>query len=81
MKFTCNGFQPVTAEGFDQAAEIFAGRMARREFGRSSRVGALRRDGTRVDGGMAEFDAFIGRRTGQNQTTGRNVRFSVFCAA
>jgi hypothetical protein len=59
-----------------EAAAIFAARLARREFGkrgeaRTCTIGSYSQDGT-----LGEFSAFIGLTKG-NETTGRNVSFTV----
>lgn len=62
-----------------EAAELFALRAARREFGRGrARVGALRMDSYRIDGKMEEFEAFIGYATGLHEVSGHNIRFCVY---
>ena len=75
--FHCNGFRSVRAEGILDAAEVFARRAARRAFGRRGIVRILREDCYSPDYSLIEFEAFIGYASGHNQTTGRNVRFTV----
>ena len=76
--FRCEKHKPVYADTMQDAAEIFALRKAIAEFGRRAQVGALRMDCWAQDGRFAEFEAFIGRPSGLNQTTGYNVHFTVF---
>jgi hypothetical protein len=76
--YTCENHKPINAESFTAAAEIFALRKARATYGRSGRVGALRLDSYSVNGRLAEFDAFIGRPSGRNETSGANVRFTIY---
>lgn len=63
-----------------QAAEIFAERKARAEFGKRGRVGAIQQNCHSVDQSFAEYDAFIGYASSARETTGRNVRFTVHCS-
>lgn len=75
--YHCSGFRSVRAEGILEAAEVFAKRAARRAFGRRGIVRVLREDSYAPDYSLIEFEAFIGYASGQNETTGRNVRFTV----
>lgn len=75
--YHCNGFRSVRAAGILDAAEVFAKRAARRAFGRRGLVRVLREDSYATDYSMIEFEAFIGYASGLNETTGRNVRFTV----
>lgn len=75
--FHCSGHRSVRAEGILEAAEVFAKRAARRAFGRRGIVRVLREDSYAPDYSLIEFEAFIGYASGQNETTGRNVRFTV----
>lgn len=74
-KYTSTGHAPVLAESNRDAAELIALRKARREFGKGGRVGALQWVGMAPNASWHEYSAFIGRRTGQRETTGHNVRF------
>lgn len=67
----------VGADDMREAAMVFAGRLARKSFGRRADVRVLRQDCTSFDYRMAEYEAFIGLTSG-NETTGRNVRFTVW---
>lgn len=75
--FHCNGHRSVRAEGIRDAAKVFALREARRAFGKRGLVRILYVDCCTEDGTLAEFEAFIGYASGHNETTGRNVRFTV----
>lgn len=75
--YHCNGFRSVRASGILEAAEVFARRAARRAFGRRGLVRVLREDSYAPDYSMIEFEAFIGYPSGHNETTGRNIRFTV----
>jgi hypothetical protein len=77
-KYTCEGMRPVLAESFTEAAQVFAARMARKNYGKKSNVGALRLDSHPPDHSYAIFDAFIGYRSGLNETTGHNVSLHVY---
>jgi hypothetical protein len=80
--FRVDGCRPIWAESANDAAEITAGRMARREYGRRARVGTLRCDCWTQDNSVVTWEAFIGRKTGLHETTGRNVWFqTVFVEA
>jgi hypothetical protein len=75
--FGCSGFRSVRAEGIEEAAEIFAVRAARREYGRRGYcrtflVGSYSRDYS-----LIECSAFIGYPTGLNETTGHNIYLTV----
>lgn len=60
-----------------EAAEVFANRMARKKYGRSGYCRTCKMDSYSQDGTLAQFSAFIGYTTGQNETTGNNVNFTV----
>jgi hypothetical protein len=78
MKFTCNGFQSVTAENMSEAANIFANRAARRKYGKSGYARTCVQGSYAQDGRLAEYSAFIGYTTGRNETTGHNINFTVY---
>lgn len=78
--YLCSGMRNVKAEDMREAARIFADRMARRKFGKrgiafSPKMGAY-------DPRMrfAEFTAFIGYKSGQSETTGSDLHFTVSIA-
>jgi hypothetical protein len=75
--YRCNGFRSVRADSIRDAAETFAKRAARRAFGRRGIVRTLVEDSYTRNLSIVEFTAFIGYPTGRNETTGRNVRFTV----
>lgn len=77
-KFICEGFRPVFAATPREAAEIFAGRLARRRFGKKGVVATLRADSWTEDGTSTTFEAFIARSEGQGQCTGKNEWFHVY---
>ncbi len=77
MKYTCNGFQSVTAATMNEAAEIFANRAARRKYGRGAYARTCHPQSHSQDMSLAEFSAFIGYTTGHNETTGNNINFTV----
>lgn len=75
--YHCSGHRSVRAAGIRDAAEVFAKRAARRAFGKRGIVRVLREDSYAPDYSLIEFEAFIGYPSGPNETTGRNVRFTV----
>lgn len=60
-RFTSDGLAPVQAKSAEEAAEIFANRLARREFGRRGYCRTLRLDSWTRDGTLHVFEAFIGK--------------------
>jgi len=60
-KFIAHGFRAVTAASASEAAEIFAGRAARRRYGRNAYCRTLRLDSWTQDGRQHNYQAFIGR--------------------
>ena len=79
-KYLCSGYRPVMAESMNEAAEIFAGRMARALYGRKGYARTCTKNSWSQDGTLGEYNAFIGYSTGQNETTGSNTYFSVRAA-
>ena len=75
--YACSGFKSVRSNSIRSAAEIFALRSARRIFGRSGRVGPLNASYWDYKYREVEFEAFVGYRSGRNELSGRNVRFTV----
>jgi hypothetical protein len=75
--YRSSGHRAVRAPGIRDAAKVFSLREARRAFGRRGLVRILYVDCCTEDGTIAEFEAFIGYASGFNETTGRNVRFTV----
>ncbi len=75
--YRCSGHRAVRALGIREAAKVFAAREARRAFGKRGLVRILYVDCCTQDGTLAEFEAFVGYPAGFNETTGRNVRFTV----
>ena len=57
---------------------MFAAREARRAFGRSGYARTCVQGSYAQDGSFAEYNAFIGTKSGPNETTGRNVMFTVY---
>lgn len=77
--YTCESHRPVAAQDMREAAEIFAGRKARKAYGRGGYARTCSLESwSRDDHTVGEYNAFIGYRTGRNETTGRNVRFTVY---
>lgn len=87
-RFRSHGFRDVTAETISQAGQVFAARLAKREFGRRGYVRTFRADNWAMDYVTATFDAFLGvdrrefydsrgRPTGEPVCVGRNHMISV----
>lgn len=79
-RFTCQGFRPVDAYNAAEAAEIFADRKAKREYGRSGYCHHVRLDCWAESGTYANYEAFIGKavRGDPNTTSGHNVWLTVY---
>lgn len=75
--YTCAGYRPVRAEGNQEAAEIFATREAVKRYGKKGLVRVLNENGRSFDGRLVEWQAFIGKVSGRNETTGHNVHLAV----
>lgn len=76
-RYVTSGMRGVSAESMADAAKVFAQRLARKSYG--SRGYALRPVGGSYteDGRLVEYSAFVGYSTGRNETTGKNVHFTV----
>ena len=77
--YSTHGRKSVQSETIKDAAGIFAARIARAEFGKCGDARTCKMDSYSQDGTYAEFSAFIGITRG-NETTGRNINFSVRAA-
>lgn len=75
--YTCAGFRPVRADGNRDAAMVFAGREAVKCYGKKGLVRVLDENARSRDGWIVEWNAFIGKATGHNETTGHNVHLTV----
>lgn len=78
--YTTNGHKAVKETesiGIGEAAEIFAMRKARAQYGTRGTVRTCNLGSYAEDGSLAEFSAFIGTNKG-NETTGHNVNFTVY---
>ena len=75
--YTCAGFRPVRAEGNRDAAMIFATREAVKRYGKEGLVRVLNENARSQDGRIIEWNAFIGKATGRNETTGHNFHLTV----
>jgi len=71
--FYCPGHRRLVADSAREAAQVFAGREARREFGKRAYVRVLRLDSWTENGHSHTFEAFIGRDVAPNECSGRNV--------
>ena len=87
--YECDGFRPYEAEHAAAAAEVFASRLAQREFGKSGFCRTVRLECWTHDGSSATFECFIGRplygltrnNSDRGTTTGHNVRLTVYRVA
>lgn len=77
QKYTCENHIPVTAETMKDAAETIANRKARAAYGRRGYARTCNLESWSEDGSIGEFSAFIGYSSGQGETTGHNVRFTL----
>jgi hypothetical protein len=77
-KYTTNGRRSVVAETMSDAAQIFADRAARDKFGRSGYCRTCVCTSWNQGNTLGEFSAFIGYRTGRNETTGNTINFTVY---
>lgn len=75
--YTCAGFRPVRAEGNRDAAMVFATREAVKRYGKKGLVRVLNENARSQDGRVVEWDAFIGKVSGRNETTGHNFHLTV----
>jgi hypothetical protein len=74
--YRCDNNRPVRASGEEDAAEIFASREARRQYGRRAIVATLNLESRSQDRRTFIYSAFIG--VPQNGgTAGRNVRLYI----
>ena len=67
----------MKAECISDAAKVFAQRAARKSYGRNAVVGTLNANSYSQDCSLIEYSAFIGRKSGRNEVTGHNTRFTV----
>lgn len=82
-RYISEGFQPIRRSdevaSFNDAADIFANRLARRELGKRGYARIVRPDSWSEDGTSATYQVFIGTderpfgRNGSVETVGRNV--------
>ena len=70
--FRCEGFRNVQADNAQEAAEVFANRLARKEFGKTGYARTLNLNSWTEDRKCFTYNSFIGYSTGRNETTGRN---------
>lgn len=78
--YSCSGFRNVRVEDnqdMRDAAEVFAGREARKAYGRSGYCRTLRLDGWSQDGTRATYEGFIGYSDGNGGTIGKNVWLTI----
>lgn len=77
-KYITNGRRSVVAESMSDAAAIFANRAARDKFGRSGYSRTCAIQSWSQDNTMGEFSAFVGYKSGPQETTGRDINFTVW---
>lgn len=77
-RYRCPGFRTVRAESARDAAEVFAGREARRQYGARGYCRTCCPGAHTPDGRTQEFNCFIGYATGMHETTGHNVTLTVY---
>lgn len=79
-RFTCEGFRAVEAYGPEEAAEIFAERQARRDYGRAGYCRLVRLDCWAESGRYHNYECFIGTtvKGEPNTTAGRNIWLTVY---
>jgi hypothetical protein len=81
-KYTTSGCQAVKAESMSEAAEIFAGRIARKKYGKTGYSRTCNLESWSEDQTLGEYNAFIGYtpagKHNQGTTVGGNIRFSVY---
>jgi hypothetical protein len=70
--FTCTGFRNVSADSADEAAGIFAERLARRRFGKRGYCRTMRLDSWTENGHTHTFEVFIGYDVDRNTCSGFN---------
>ena len=69
--------RPINADSAREAAEVFAGRLARRAYGRRGYARTLNCTAWSQDNTITEWQAFIGYRSGPSETTGSNEYFTI----
>lgn len=73
--FHADGFRPVKADDARAAADIFAKRQARRDYGRAGYCRTMRLDSWTENGRTHTFQAFIGKsvRGEPGTTSGHDI--------
>lgn len=66
-RFVCEDFRPVEAFDGRAAAEIFGGRLARREFGRRGECVTVRLDTSSERGRAGHYQVSVGYPEGQGR--------------
>jgi hypothetical protein len=73
IKFRSPGNKSVIAENADEAALIYANRVARRYYGKLGRVASFYATGWAFDGSHVTYNAFIGKPSESGGIGGRNI--------
>jgi hypothetical protein len=71
--FRSPGYRAVEAGSAPEAAEIFARRQARRDYGKRGYVRTMRHDCQTENGMSHTFQAFIGYNVERTLCSGRNI--------
>jgi len=81
MKYHCSGFKSIDEANlseYEGAIDVFARRLARREYGKRGEAVIVRENARSQDGRLVEYDVFIGTKDRCNRGwVGRNVFLSV----
>ncbi|HEY5742269.1 MAG TPA: hypothetical protein VIS99_06990 [Terrimicrobiaceae bacterium] len=76
--YSSPGMKSLRSESMKDAAATFANRIARKEFGDGGYCRMCIQGAHAENSNFAEYSAFIGRSSGRNETTGRNVHLVVY---
>jgi hypothetical protein len=87
IHYTCESYRPVRhgeehdlieIDGPKAAARVFAGRCARKLYGRRGAVATVRLDHWHEIERYHTYEAFVGRRTADGGVSGHNEWFTVY---
>jgi hypothetical protein len=62
----------------EKPAQVFADRLARREYGRTASAVTLRANSWARDNSVTNYEAFIGYSSGDRTYSGKNIQFVVY---
>ena len=77
MIYTCTDHKATEAISFGDAAEIFAGRAARRCYGPRGYSQALMCHSSGIDAPTATYEVFIGRDVADGHMQGHNIWLTI----